>query len=57
MSVTHVYGHNKLVYNDAPDALARAGATKSTLHKTVRPKGPTEDGPRVRRQKHTRLRG
>ena len=26
MSMTHVYGHNKPVYNDAADALARAGA-------------------------------
>ena len=30
-----VYGHNKLVCNDAADALARAGAAKSTVHKTV----------------------
>ena len=57
VSITHVYGHNTLVYNDATDALARAGAAKSTVHKTGRPTGPTEDGPSVRRQKHTRTRG
>ena len=49
VSMTHVYGHNKLVYNNAADARA-----KSTVHKTSRPRGPTDDGPRVRRQKHTR---
>ena len=53
MSVTDVYGHNKLVHNDAVDALARVGAA----NKTVRPKGPTDDGPRVRRQTHTRTQG
>ena len=57
MSVIHVYGQNKLVYNEAGNALARAGAAKSSVHKTVRPRGPTEDGPRARRQKHTRTRG
>ena len=57
VSVTHVYGHNKLKYNDAADALARAWAAKSTVHKTVRPRGPTDDKPRARRQKHTRARG
>ena len=55
--VTHVYGHNKLVYNEAADALARAGAAKSTVHRTVRPRGPTGEGPRARRQKRTRTRG
>ena len=57
VSVTHVYGHNKLIYTEAADALARAGVAKSTVHTTVRPKGPTEEGPRARRQKRTRTRG
>ena len=57
VSVTHVYGHNKLVYNEAANALARAGAAKSTVHKRVRARGLTDDGPRARRQKHTRTRG
>ena len=57
MSVTHVCGHNKLVYNEAADALARAGAAKSTVCKAVRPRELTDDGPRARRQKHTRTRG
>ena len=57
MSMTHVYGHDKLVYYDAADALARGGAAKSRVHKTLRPKGPLDDGPSVRRQKHTRTRG
>ena len=57
MSMSHVYGHNKLVYNDATDKLARAGAVKSTVHKTSQPTGLTDDGLRVRRQKHTRTRG
>ena len=57
MSMTHVYGHNKPVYNDAVDALARAGAAKSSVHKTPRPMGPSEDGRRARRQNHTRMRG
>ena len=55
--MTHVYGHNKLVYNDVADAVARAGAAKLSLHKTPRPRGPSGDGPRVRRQKHTQMRG
>ena len=56
MSVTHVYGHSKLVYNEAANALSRAGAAKSMVHRTVRPRGPTDDGSRARRQKHTRTR-
>ena len=55
--MTHVYGHNKNVYNDAADALARAGAAKSKVHRTVRPKVAPGDGLRVRRQKQTRSRG
>ena len=57
MSVTYLYGHNKLVYNEAADTLPKAGAAKSTVHKTVRPRGPMDDGPTARRQKRTRTRG
>ena len=57
MSVTHVYGHNKLIYNKVADAPARARAAKSTVHRTVRPRGPTDEGQRARRQKRIRTRG
>ena len=57
MSMMHVYGHNKPVYNDPVDALAIVGAAKSRVHNTPRPMGPFDNGPRVRRQKHTRTRG
>ena len=56
-SVTHVYGHNKLMYNEAADAPARVGAGKSTVRRAVRPMGPTDEGPRARRQKRIRTRG
>ena len=56
-SVTHVSGHNKIVYSDATDALARAGAAKSKVHQTVLPRVAPDDGPWVRRQKQTRARG
>ena len=33
MSVTHVYGHNRLVYNEEADTLAKAGAARSKVHR------------------------
>ena len=35
-SMTHVYGHNRLVYNEEADALAKAGAALSKVHKPRR---------------------
>ena len=32
MTVTHVYGHNRFVYNEATDELAKAGAAQSKVH-------------------------
>ena len=57
VSMTHVYGHNKLVYNDAADDLAKARAARSTVHRISRPRGPAEGEPRATRQKHVRARG
>ena len=56
MSMTHVYGHNKL-YNDAADDLAKAGAARSMVHRASRPRGPAEGELRARRQKHMRTQG
>ena len=57
MSMTHVYGHNRLVYNEEADALAKAGATLSKEHK---PRG-VRDMPRgngeATRQKRMRSSG
>ena len=57
VSMTHVYGHNKLVYNDAADDLAKGGAARSTVHRILWPKGPPEGEPRATRQKHMRAQG
>ena len=57
VSMTHVYGHNKLVYNNAADGLAKVGAARSTVHRASWPRGPAEGEPRARRQKHVRTRG
>ena len=56
VSITHLYGHNKLIFNEAADALARAGAAKSTVYRMVRPRGPTDEGLTARRQKCIRTR-
>ena len=45
VSMAHVYGHNRIMYNDAVDALAKAGAAKSKVHKIVRPKVAPDDAP------------
>ena len=39
VSMIHVYGHNKLIYNEATNALAKAGAARSTVHSVSRPRG------------------
>ena len=57
VSMTHVYGHSKLVYNDAADGLGKAGAARSMVHRASRPRGPAKGEPRARRQKHMRTRG
>ena len=57
VTVMHVYGRNKIVYNEAADELAKAGAAQSKIHRPVRPRRAPDDGPRGGRQKHTRGRG
>ena len=57
LAVTHVYGHNKIVYNEAADELAKAGAAQSKVHRPVRPRMALDDGPQCRRPKETRGRG
>ena len=57
VSMTHVYGHNKLVYHDAADDLAKARAARSTVHGASRPRGQAGGDPRARRRKHVRTRG
>ena len=46
ISMTHVYGHNKRVYNEEADTLAKAGAAMSKVHRPGRvrdmPKGSLE---------------
>ena len=54
MSMTHVYGHNKLVYNDAADDLAKVGAARCTVHRISWLRGPAEGEARATRQKHVR---
>ena len=57
VTVTHIYGHNKLVYSDTADELAKAGAAQSLVHRPVRPMLAPDDGPRGRRPKQTRGQG
>ena len=57
MSMTHVYGHNKLIYNEVADALAKARAAWSTVHRLSRPRGSAGGLPRATRQKLVRARG
>ena len=57
MSMTHVYGYNKLIYNEAADALAKAGAARSTVHRVARPRGPAGGEPQATKQKLVRARG
>ena len=57
MCMTHVYGHNKLVYSDTADYLAKAGAARCTVHRISRPRGPAEGEPWATREKHVRARG
>ena len=57
VTVTHVYGHNKIVYNDAADELAKAGASLSKVHRPVRPGKAPDNGPQGRKAKYNRGRG
>ena len=57
VSMTHVYGHKTLVYNDAVDDLAKAGAARSMVHKVLWPRGPAGGEPRSTRQKLVRAQG
>ena len=57
VSMTHVYGHNKLVYNDTADDLAKAGAARSMVHRVSRPRGFAGGEPRATRQKLVGARG
>ena len=47
VSMTHVYGHNKFIYNEAVDALAKAGAARSTVHRVARPRGAAGGEPQA----------
>ena len=57
MSMTHVHGHNKLVYNDVASDLAKAGAARSTVHMVSQPRGPAGGELRATRQKLVRAGG
>ena len=57
LSVTHVYGHNKISYNEAADGLAKAGAARSKVHRTARPRQAADDGTGRARRKQMRGRG
>ena len=54
ISMTHVYGHNKLVYNVEADALAKAGAALSKVHKPRRVRDMPQVNGEATRRKHTR---
>ena len=49
--------HNKLIFNKAADALTKAGAAQSTVHRVAWPRGPAGGEPRATRQKLVRARG
>ena len=55
--MTHVYGHNRLVYNEEVDALAKAGAAMSKVHKPRRVRDMPQGSPEATRRKQTRGRG
>ena len=44
VSMAHVYGHNKLVYNNDADDLAKARAARSKVHGVSWPGGPAPGG-------------
>ena len=46
ISMTHVYGHKRLVYNEEADALAKVGAALSKVHKPRRVRGHATRQPR-----------
>ena len=57
ISMTHVYGHNRLVYNEEADTLAKAGAAMSKVHRPSRVKNMPQGSPVSTRRKQTRGRG
>ena len=54
ISMTHVYGHNKLVYNEEADTLAKAGAAMLKVHRPRRVKDMPQGSPQATRRKQTR---
>ena len=57
ISMTHIYGHNWLVYNEEADALAKAGAALSKVHKLRRVRDIPQERGEASRRKQTRVRG
>ena len=55
--MTHVYGHNKLVYNEEADAFAKAGAALSKMHRPRCVMDMPRGSPEATRRKRTRGRG
>ena len=51
ISMTHVYGHNRLVYNEEADALAQAGAAMSKVYKPRRVRDMPQGNPEATRNK------
>ena len=54
ISVTQVYGHDRLVYNEEADALAKAGAALSKVHRPRRVRDMPKGRPEATRRKQTR---
>ena len=54
MLMTHVYGRNRLVYNEEADTLAKAGAAMSKVHRPRRVRGMPQGSPEATRRKQTR---
>ena len=57
ISITHVYGHNSLVYNEEVDTLAKAGVAMLKVHRPRRVKDMPQGSPVATRRKQTKGRG
>ena len=57
ISMTHVYGHGRLVYNEEADTLAKAGAAMPKVHRPRRVRHMPQGNPLATRRKQIRGKG